>query len=225
MFHLGQFIGGLKMSREKEYKVDSTKGNSLINPLNYKGDVLVQVWVDSRLLATLCRWMDGKGTYPRFLSHVVKRPLEVLTGFLVDNGEVEIVDDTAAARRMLESRFGLELNKGGRGGKNVLHNLTLSDRRGELGEKIREEKKGTDAYSQRRIKSPLLDRAMEVYENLQGVQGNSIIGELSALKERDSSPEEIAEHIKRADEEENKKLDELANVDIDVLMKDAVRDK
>ena len=45
--------------KEREYKEDSTRGSSLINPLNYKGDVLVQVWVDSRVLATLCRWLDG----------------------------------------------------------------------------------------------------------------------------------------------------------------------
>jgi hypothetical protein len=124
------------MNKNKEYVVDSTKGSSMINPLNYKGDVLVQVWVDSRVLATIVRWMDSKGNYPRFMSQGVRRPLEVLTGFLVDNGEVEMVEDTDEARTILTRRFNIDLNRGGRGTKNVTHNLALSDRRNDLGERI-----------------------------------------------------------------------------------------
>ena len=72
----------MRGERTEPYKEDSTKGNSLINPLNYKGDVLVQVWVDSRVLATLCGWLDDKGTYTRYMSQVVRRPLEVLVDLL-----------------------------------------------------------------------------------------------------------------------------------------------
>ena len=77
------------MNKEKEYVIDSTRGSSMINPTNYKGDVLVQVWVDSRVLATLCKWMDEKGNYSRFMSQAVRRPLEVLAEYLVECGEVE----------------------------------------------------------------------------------------------------------------------------------------
>lgn len=122
--------------KEKIYAIDSTKGSSMINPLNYKGDVLVQVWVDSRVLATIVRWMDSKGNYPRFMSQGVRRPLEVLTGFLVDNGEVEMVEDTDEARTILTRRFNIDLNRGGRGTKNITHNLALSDRRNDLGERL-----------------------------------------------------------------------------------------
>jgi hypothetical protein len=124
------------MSKDKIYAVDSTKGSSMINPLNYKGDVLVQVWVDSRVLATIVRWMDSKGNYPRFMSQGVRRPLEVLTGFLVDNEEVEMVEDTDEARNILTRRFNIDLNRGGRGTKNITHNLALSDRRNDLGERL-----------------------------------------------------------------------------------------
>lgn len=126
------------MSRERTepYKEDSTDGSSIVNPLNYKGDVLVQVWIDSRILATLANWLEKNGTYPRFMSQVVRRPLELLTANLVDNEDVELVDDTASARLLLESRFQVDLNRGGRGGKNVLHNKILSDRRIEASERV-----------------------------------------------------------------------------------------
>lgn len=231
------------MSKEKEYAVDSTRGHSLINPLNYKGDVLVQVWVDSRVLATLTRWMDSKGTFPRFMSQAVKRPLEVLVDFLVDQGEVELVDGTAEARAMLTRRFNVDLNRGGRGEKNVVHNLALSDRRGELGERIRAERKLDDVGRPRHSnRSPLLAEAERIYDSLPITRKSTIFdkeekgeeriispkelneivhrqdnGELSPLRE-DATPEEIAEHIKKADQEEQRKLDELNNLDLDSLV-------
>ena len=124
----------------KEYAVDSTKGHSMINPLNYKGDVLVQVWVDSRVLATLCEWLDSKGVYPVYLSQVVRRPLEVLTDVLVNSGEVKLVDDTVEARTILQRRFKVDLSRGGRGTKNVMHNIELSIRRKDLNERVQREK-------------------------------------------------------------------------------------
>ena len=113
-------------------KVDSTKGSSMINPLNYKGDVLVQVWMDSRVVATLAQWLENSGTYPRFMSQAIRRPSEVLVSHLIDEGEVEMVDDTITARSMLQRRFNVDLNRGGRGGKNILHNQVLSDSRTRL---------------------------------------------------------------------------------------------
>lgn len=115
---------------DERYKVDSTSGGSLINPVNYKGDVMVQVWMDSRVLATICRWMENEGEIPRFLSHVVRIPLEMLADHLVEDGKVEMVDDTLEARILLEGRFHVNLNKGRKGMKNLMHNVTLSGRRG-----------------------------------------------------------------------------------------------
>lgn len=120
-----------------KYKVDSTKGGSLINPISYKGDVMVQVWMDSRVLATLCKWLEKEGEYPRFLSHVVRLPLEMLADHFVEKGEVEMVDDTLEARILLEGRFHVSLNKGKKGMKNLMHNVTLSSRRGtDLGSRV-----------------------------------------------------------------------------------------
>ena len=115
---------------DSKYKVDSTQGASLINPISYKGDVMVQVWMDSRVLATLCKWLENEGEYPRFLSHIVRMPLEMLADNLVENEKVEMVEDTLTARILLEGRFHVKLNKGRKGTKNLMHNVVLSSRRG-----------------------------------------------------------------------------------------------
>lgn len=215
------------MKREKEwedYKEDSTKGSSLIKPLNYKGDVLVQVWVDSRVLATLCRWMDEQGEYARFMSQVVRRPLEVLAEFVSDQGS-EMIDDTGEARKMLERRFGVNLNRGGRGSKNVMHNLVLSDKRNELNERIvsRVERRGLD----KRVRgygsgdrSELVKKAMEVYgriergESVEDIRNNNV-GDEIIVKEKMTSEEierkrrEIERKDKEREEAERKALEEV----------------
>ena len=154
------------MIKEKDYKVDSTRGKSLINPLNYKGDVLVQVWMDSRVLATLCRWLDNSEFHSRFMSQVVRRPLEVLAESMVANGEVEIVDDTAEARSMLERRFGVDLNRGGRGTKNLQHNVTLSINRAELGDRLTREKRYNDVNKPNREYGPVAEASIDKYHEL-----------------------------------------------------------
>ncbi len=154
---------------DEKYKVDSTRGNSMINPLNYKGDVLVQVWVDSRVLATLYKWLDNQGVYVRYMSQVVRRPLEVLASFLVDNDEVEMVDDTTEARNILHKKFGIDLNRGGRGLKNAMHNTVLSARRGELGERVKSKTFDADVP---RFDEPIhdgpegfdMEKALEIFE-------------------------------------------------------------
>lgn len=196
------------MSREriKPYVEDSTKGHSLINPLNYKGDVLVQVWVDSRVMATLCRWLDNNGLYSRYMSQVVRRPLEVLTESMVENGEVEIVDDTAEARVILERRFGVDLSRGGRGSKNTMHNVALSVRRGELGERVMASKKFDDVsrpgvfkrrFSLEEIeaaanKPETLKRAAELREDREGKRGpdnSPIFGSSKVMEDAQVSEE------------------------------------
>jgi len=220
------------MSKEREYKTDSTKGSSLINPVNYKGDVLVQVWIDSRVLATITSWMDGNGNYPRFMSQAVRRPLEVLAGFLVDNDEVRMIDDTAEARKMLERRFNVELNRGGRGKKNVVHNLVLSDRRGELGEQLNREMKIFDVNRPMALKEDSRVReGVEIYNKLfKDDKNNTSIDDrflglqgITTVKEK-MTKDEMAEVIDRADKEEKKKLDELNNIDFDSLLDTVVKE-
>jgi hypothetical protein len=159
-----------KYERKEPYAEDSTKGNSLINPLNYKGDVLVQVWIDSRVLATLCRWLDKNDCYSRFMSQVVRRPLEVIADMLVSSGDVEIVDDTIEARKMLERRFNVDLNRGGRGEKNVMHNIELGNRREELNERVSRENRFNDAGRPKRRYSPLVNEVIEKYNSIHGEQ-------------------------------------------------------
>ncbi len=155
--------------RKEPYAMDSTKGGSVINPLNYKGDVLVQVWVDSRVLATLCRWLDNQGVYTRFMSQVVRRPLEVMVDFLVESKEVELVDNTVEARVELTRRYGVDLNRGGRGTKNIDHNIILTVRREELSERVNREKLVDDASRPLRFgtRSKQVEDAVKVYRELE----------------------------------------------------------
>jgi hypothetical protein len=131
----------MRGERTTPYKEDSTKGNSIINPLNYKGDVLVQVWVDSRVLATLSRWLEDHGTYTVHMSQVVRRPLEVLVDLLVNSGDATLIDSTIDARELLSRRYGVDLNRGGRGTKNIMHNMTLSMRREDIAEAAEKDKR------------------------------------------------------------------------------------
>lgn len=126
------------MSRKYKYKPgkyveNSTKGSSRIEPRTYKRDVLMQVWMQSRHLATLLKWLDSSGVLIRFRSEIVQVVIEQVLHHLVDSGEVEMIEFAEGARVMLENRFGAASNPSGRGEKNVYHNLTLDSRRKELG--------------------------------------------------------------------------------------------
>lgn len=122
--------------RRKPYKIDSTRGKCIMEPRTYKGDVLTQVWIDARVLATLSEWLDGSGQVTRFMSEVVKIPLAVLVEHLTESGEAEMIDDTVVARDMLVRKYRVNLNPDERGGKNILHNIQLSDRRKSLGDRL-----------------------------------------------------------------------------------------
>lgn len=134
----------MRGERKNPYKEDSTRGGSVINPLNYKGDVLVQVWLDSRVLATLSRWLEEHGTYTIHMSQVVRRPLEVLVDLLVNSGDATLIDNSVEARTLLSRRYGVDLNRGGRGTKNVMHNIELSIRREDLGEAVERDRRVND---------------------------------------------------------------------------------
>jgi len=127
----------MRKQKEKEYKVDSTKGNSVLDPKTYKGDALVQVWMDSRVLATLSRWLDKEGNVTRFMSEVVKESLKILVKHLIRTDAIDMSEDIDEARFMLSRKYGVNLNPSGRGEKNLQHNQALSNRLGEMKEEIR----------------------------------------------------------------------------------------
>jgi|WetSurMetagenome_2_1015567.scaffolds.fasta_scaffold27648_7 hypothetical protein len=145
------------------YVVDSTKGSSMIDPINYKGDMLTQAWIDSRIMATLCSWLDKIGFYPKSISDVARRPLEILVEDLVSRGEVKMIADSIQAREMLQHRFRVNLNRGGRGKKNVLHNQVLSTR------------KETDRNNP---DQDVLDAAIKIYKELEAKDRHSGSNEL-----------------------------------------------
>lgn len=155
--------------RRGEYREDCTYGKfSVLNPIRFKGDALVQVWVDSRELATISEWLDKGNYHTRFLSEVVKEGLSILCENIVNNNEIEMIEDTAEARMLLEEKYNINLNPNGRGEKNVYHNQILSER-------IKSEKNATPD----RIRE-LQRIAKETYKTVSGK--SSLFDELTKLE-------------------------------------------
>lgn len=121
---------GYRYDKRKKVE-DSTKGKSYVSPRTYKRDVLMQVWLQSRHLATLLKWFDSEGVMTRFRSELIAKTIEQVVEHLVEEGIVEMVEFADDAIKMLDSRFGVTNNPSGRGGKNTFHNLTLDEKRRE----------------------------------------------------------------------------------------------
>jgi hypothetical protein len=115
------------MGRYPNYKEDSTRGRAIMAPKTYKGDTLVQVWLDRRMLATLSVWLEDNNVHTRFMSDVLRCTLEQVYNHLVDSGNVREFD-TVGAGDYLSSKYMINLNPNGRGEKNLLHNMQLSER-------------------------------------------------------------------------------------------------
>src|SRR2546428_371120 len=101
---------------------DETRGRGMREPVRFKKDGLIQGNMDKRTLATLLLWLDKQGRPARSMIEVVRLPLEHMVEVLVETGQIEMVEHTADAENILESRFETNLNRGGRGLKNALHN-------------------------------------------------------------------------------------------------------
>ena len=115
----------------REIKEDSTRGRSYIRPKRYKRDALVQVWMDRRKIAMLSVWLDKNGYETRFMSEVLKWTVEIVANEIVKRGEIEEIELTEDANAILK-KYRVDLNPGGRGEKNLTHNLVLDGKRSEL---------------------------------------------------------------------------------------------
>ena len=113
----------------KRYVEDSTKGTSMLNPVSYKGDALIQAWLDSREVAMISVWLDKGGWGTRYLSDVVKGLFTQVVNTLIEQKQVEVIETTGEARELLEMKYRATLNPGGRGKKNLMHNLVLDSRK------------------------------------------------------------------------------------------------
>lgn len=212
----------MKKKRTTPYEADCTRGQSLINPMTYKGDVLVQVWMDSRSLATIMKWMDKNGMQPRFMSQVVRRPFEVLAAHVVENEGCECIDDTATARFMLEDRFQVNLNRGNKGLKNVVHNKVLSTNGPSLGDRLgdvnyevgnvqpKEKLSQEEAVAKYRKEKALeAMKAMEDHERKE--QDEEVARQLAAAKESNLCVKEEEVNVRGAQEG----IDTNTNTDTD----------
>ena len=268
-----------RRSKIGEYKEDCTDGKfSIINPKSFKGDVVVQAWIDARELATISDWLDKSGSFTRFLSEVVKDSLHLLCGELVDSGEVDMVEDSNKARYMLEKKYRVNLNPNRRGEKNALHNKVLSDRKREEREKIPDnikelQRDAKETY--REIEREENDKNSIIFKELERIErgeievkpqinnsqeytmandGNIVKNkdedkdedkvvksedaaefvkvsrerseeDIPLLKEKGNSREVIEARIRKADEESQKELDALNNMDFTSLIGSAVKEK
>lgn len=120
---------GKYVYKRGEYVEDSTKGRAISRPRRYKGDGLVQAWIDKRKLAMLSEWLESSGTRTRYLSDVLKFTIDIVVEQLVDKGVIDKVEFTKDAEQILEMRYRAELNPGGRGLRNRVHNLQLDGMR------------------------------------------------------------------------------------------------
>lgn len=178
-----------------EYKEDATKGKSILNPINYKCDTLVQVWIDARILATLDLWMDSNGVFPKSYSEVARRPLEMLVETLVGDGLAQMVEDTTVAREHLARKYRVSLNRRDRGAKNILHNQILSDRRRDLGSRLTQER--VDALSKPIVANSRVEAIMERVRAAQDVVESDIKDSASLLEYgRTHSRSEMSEHMR-----------------------------
>ena len=171
----GKYRKGRRI-RSSKYKEDSTKGGALMNnPKTFKRDVLVQVWCDSRDLATLSEWLDRTDGYTRFMSEVVQNSLSAVVAMLVDSGEVSMIEDTAVARELLSRKYRVDLNPSGKGLKNAHHNLLLSEKRKGLSEFVKRREVfvptplATDDVGTDRgfLSKEKLDEQVEIYKKLE----------------------------------------------------------
>ena len=228
-----------------EYKEDSTKGRAITEPINYKGDVMVQVWLDSRLLATLSNMLDNNGYFTRYMSEVVRETLELYMESAINSGLVKMVEDTGNARELLSRKYRIKLNKVDRGKRNILHNMILSERRIKDGmEKLRRKGNDIDNEATGLIEKSRLDsvvkRALDTYneefgakkdveENekrineLMDVGEDGIMRMKMAEEPRKLTTDELymrEEEIAKKDREYRKELDNMENVKLEGIIKD-----
>jgi hypothetical protein len=77
----------------------------------------------------MSNYLDEKGVQTRFLSEVIRETLEWIVDSLVEQGQVNMIDDTMLARDIIATKYRINLNSSGRGLKNLQHNMVLTERR------------------------------------------------------------------------------------------------
>ena len=122
--------GGTRMTykyKQGQYVQGSTRGKAIISPTKFKGDTLIQAWVDRRKLAMISTWLDEGGYQTRFLTDLIKHTVDIVVDNIINNSLVREVKYTDEASKILNLKYRTNLNPGGRGLKNLQNNLVLSE--------------------------------------------------------------------------------------------------
>jgi len=198
----------------EQHKVDSTRGKAFSNPETYKRDVPMQVWLQSRHLATLMKWIETQdhGYLVRFRSDILKIVVEQLVLHLVESGAVEMVDTAQSAHGILEGRFGIPCNPQDKGKRNRIHNFELDSRRYER----------AGGYAQPEgSPTPPQYSTFESYKNVDDVKKEVVHTERGKKYSREEILAIRAEHEALMKIEEKKEIDKdladvMANADVSV---------
>lgn len=185
--------------RPGEFKEDSTKGSSRVIPKTYKGDVFVQVWLDSRKLATLSNWLDSNSAFTKFMSDVVRESLNILVRHLVEVEAAHLIDDTSYARDMLRTKYRVNLNQGNRGLKNAFHNIKLTEDRRNISGSI---KIGIDDMRGRPVKEADLDEVKRATEDAMKVYREMEVKGFPSEKHEYEQGDDPEEDLKRIEQED-----------------------
>ena len=181
-------------------KVDSTRGKAFSNPETYKRDVPMQVWLQSRHLATLMKWIEKEGfvSMVRFRSDILKIVVEQLVIHLTESGAVKMIDTAQEAHAILEGRFGIPCNPQEKGRRNTIHNFELDDRRYERAggyatppeHRMQPTKQKTEAVNTGEFREVSMDKVLALRSELETQM---------KLDEKDEIAEELKDIMANAD--------------------------
>jgi hypothetical protein len=152
VIHYGIWHNDIRQSTittKEDMMRDQTRGSGPIDPVTYKKDAIVQLWMDSRHLATLCEWLEGaNGIKCEGVSMVIQMAMQLVCENLHAQGYDRVFERTVDARQYLKIRFPKKnFNICDRGKKNLTHNLTLDTYKD--GKKVDPHKKMHDDMLQR----------------------------------------------------------------------------
>jgi ElaB/YqjD/DUF883 family membrane-anchored ribosome-binding protein len=137
-----------------------------------------------------------------------------------------MVDDTQTAIGMLQNRFKIDLSRGGRGGKNVLHNKILSGRRSELVDILmRERDMQANKPMQNQVPQEVIDEAKRIYEELEKSPQTA----QEAIDEAEKSKIALEQKVTEWQEASRKRDEEIAKKEREALdpakmMKSAIKE-
>ncbi len=181
-----------------------------MRPRTYKGDSLVQAWVDRRKLAMLSRWLDEGGMVTKHLSDVLKFTIDQVVEHLVSSGAVEKIEFTSEATEMLSRKYNADLNPGERGKRNLLHNMQLDEMRKETISSDNWSGSGADVIQRQNDIEAQTAEGVRIYKELEKQDLRRDLEEQKRIARQATNCVEIGEEVvSDTSKEEEKEVEEI----------------